>query len=241
MIYLFYGSNKEDMREEAHVFLDGLLGKNPEANVERVYPEEFSDDKLDEFILSRGLFGEPYIIIMEGILGNDTAATLVLRKMGEVSSSQNTFIFLEDELPVEVAEVAKENAEEIFYFKNKTEGKDVPKFNIWSLTDAFGRRDRKSAWILYQKAVLAGVTPEELHSMLFWQTKNILLAKKWGDGGAPSVGMKPFVFSKAKSFARNWSDRQITELSSKFIDVYHKSRKGLGSFEEALEKLILEI
>lgn len=229
------------MRKEAHVFLDGLLGKNPEANIERVYQEEFKGDKLDEFVLSRGLFGEPRIIIMEGILGEDITTAPVLKKIREIALSPNTFVFLEDDINTETINILKENAEKIFYFKNETDKKGTREFNVFSVTDAFGRRDRKSAWILYQKAVLAGASPEELHSMLFWQIKNILLAKKWSDGGASLAGMKPFVFNKAKSFARNFSEKEIMELSSKFIDVYHKSRKGLVSFDEALEKLILEI
>lgn len=241
MLYFFYGTNREELRAKARDFLDDLLNKTPGADTERIYPEEFSGDKLDELILSRGLFEKPRVIIFEGVLGDGNAASFVLDKVKEIASSSNIFIFLEEDLPAGIVKTAEENAEDVFHFKNKMENKDIPKFNIWSLTDAFGRRDRKSAWILYQKAVLAGASPEELHGMLFWQTKNILLAKKWGDGGASAAGMKPFVFNKAKSFARDWSDRQITELSSKLVDVYHKSRKGLVSFDEALEKLILEI
>lgn len=239
MLYLFYGPNKDDSREEVRAFLDGIAKKSPKANIERVYEEDFSEEKLDESVLSRGLFGELRIIVMEGVLGNDNLASIVLKKIGGIASSENIFIFLEGSLPPETVEALEENAEDIFYFKNKSSDKGTEEFNIFSLTDAFGRRDRKAAWILYQKAILAGVAPEEIHRMLFWQVKNIALVKKWGAGGAPGLGMKPFVFNKAKSFAGNFSEKEIMELSSEFVDIYHKSRQGTISFDETLEKLVL--
>ena len=39
-------------------------------------------------------------------------------------------------------------------------------FNIFSLTDAVGARNKKEAWVLYQKALLAGVSAEEIFSFL---------------------------------------------------------------------------
>lgn len=241
MLYLFYGPNREELRAKVCGFLDDLLNKTPGADIERIYPEEFSGDKLDEFVLSRGLFGEPRIIVMEGILGDDKIAATVLEKISEINSSPNMFIFLEEDLDIETVEILKDSADKIFHFKDKKGGKPADKFNIWSITDALGRRDRKALWIFYQKALLAGIPPEEIHSILVWQVKNIILAKKSGESGAEVLGMKPFVFNKAKSFARNWSEKEIMEVSSCLVGVYHESRIGIVSFEEALEKLILEI
>lgn len=241
MLYVFYGLNKEDMRKEARDFLDGLLDKNEQSKVERIYPEDFNGDKLNEFILSQGLFGEPRIIVMEGILGDDKIAATVLEKIGEINSSPNMFIFLEEDLDSETVETLKDNVDKIFHFKDKKGGKPADKFNIWSITDALGRRDRKAVWIFYQKALLAGVLPEEIHSILVWQVKSIILAKKWGEAGAEILGMKPFVFNKAKSFARNWSEKEIMEVSSRLVGVYHELRRGIVSFDEALERLILDL
>ena len=241
MIYIFYGLNKEDMRHEARGFLDGLLDKNEQSKIERIYPEDLSSDKLNDFILSQGLFGEPRVIVMEGILGDDKTPAMVLGKTGEINSSPNIFIFLEEDLDSEILETLKDNVEKIFHFKDKKGGKVADKFNIFSITDALGRRDRKTAWIFYQKAVLAGISPEEVHSILIWQVKSIILAKKWGEAGAESLGMKPFVFNKAKSFSKNFSEKEIMELSSRLVDVYHRARRGAVSFEEALERMILDL
>ncbi len=241
MIYVFYGLNKEDMRKGARDFLDDLLDKNEQSQIERIYPEDLGEDKVNDFILSQGLFGEPRIIAMEGILGNDKASTMILDKIGEINSSPNMFIFLEEDLDSKTLEILKDNIDKIFYFKNKKDGKIAEKFNIFSITDALGRRDRKAAWIFYQKAVLASVSPEEVHSILIWQVKSIILAKKWGEAGAESLGMKPFVFNKAKSFSKNFKEKEIMELSSRLVDVYHGSRRGIVSFEEALERLILDL
>jgi len=51
-------------------------------------------------------------------------------------------------------------------------------FNIFALTDALGARQKKDAWILYQKALGAGLSAEEIFFKIVWQVKSMLIAKK---------------------------------------------------------------
>src|SRR3989344_8757951 len=51
-------------------------------------------------------------------------------------------------------------------------------FNIFALTDAFGARNKKDAWIIYQKALLAGLSAEEIFFKIIWQVKSMLIASR---------------------------------------------------------------
>jgi hypothetical protein len=129
-------------------------------------------------------------------------------------------------------------AEKVQSFTLK-EKKGKPDFNIFSLTDAFGRRDKKNLWVLFQKAVESGAVPEEIHGILFWQLKSMLLAHACKS--AAEAGVKPFVWSKARTFAKNWSEEELKNLSAKMVSLYHDAHRGIYEFPIALERLILTI
>ncbi len=241
MIYLFHGTDGGKAREEARIFTDTLSEKFGGIRVERIYPDELTIDKLNELVLSRGLFEKPRIIVLDGTLEDETAATMVLKEAEKMASSPDTLVLLEESVDKEKLQILKDKAEKIFSFDSNG-GEGIKKeFNVWSITDAFGRRDRKEVWIYYQKAVLAGVSPEDIHGLLVWQAKNILMAKKWGSEGAQKFGIKPFVWNKAKSFSINFKNEEIIGLSSRLNDIYHNQRSGAGALGEELEKLILSL
>lgn len=117
--------------------------------------------------------------------------------------------------------------------------KDRPDFNIWSLTDAVGARKKKDAWILYQKALAAGLAPEEIFYKLVWQVKTLLLAQK--TKSAEETDMKPYPYSKAKANLKNWKEGELEDLSEKLVVGYHEARRGEGEVETLVEKIILSL
>lgn len=110
-------------------------------------------------------------------------------------------------------------------------------FNIWSFTDALGARDKKRAWLLYRKALAAGFVPEEVFYKAVWQVKTMLLAKRCSS--AAEAGLKPFPYSKAKGFLRNWKEGELEKFSERLVMSYHEARRGEGEIETSLEKAIL--
>ena len=158
--------------------------------------------------------------------------------MDEIAESPNVFIVLEGDVDKKTLLAITDVAEKVQLFENK-EGKKKPEFNIFSLTDAFGRRDKKNLWVLYQKAVASGAVPEEIHGILFWQLKSMLLAVTAKTAG--EAGVAPFVFTKAKSFLKNYTPEELKTLSSKLVHMYHDAHRGIHDFEIALERLILTL
>jgi len=90
--------------------------------------------------------------------------------------------------------------------------------NVFSITYAFEKRDKKTAWSILQKLFEAGIPPENLIGILFWKVKTMLADKK---------------FSK-------WSEAELKNISAKIIAIYHDGHRGMLDAPIELEKLILE-
>ena len=112
-------------------------------------------------------------------------------------------------------------------------------FNVFTLTDAIGARDKREAWVLYQKALASGMVAEEIFYKLFWQTKTMLLAKRTRN--AEEAEMKSFPYSKAKSFLKNFKEGEIEKLSEELVKGYHQVRRGEGEMETLIEKFLLKL
>ena len=110
-------------------------------------------------------------------------------------------------------------------------------FNVFAITDALGARDKKRAWILYQGALAAGLSPEEIFYKIVWQVKCMLLASR--TKSVKETDMKDFPYTKAKSYLKNFKEGEIEKLSEDLVMGYHKARRGEGEVETLVEKIIL--
>ena len=132
--------------------------------------------------------------------------------------------------------VFEKHAVKVQEFK-KIEKKE--RFNSFLLADALGQRNKEKLWVLYHQALTEGLAPEELHGTLFWQVKALLSATLVKTAG--EAGLKPFPWTKAKSFLRNWNQDELKKVSSKMVSIYHDSRRGEHELQTALEKFILDL
>ncbi len=112
-------------------------------------------------------------------------------------------------------------------------------FNIFALTDALGARDKKRAWVLYQQALAAGLSAEEIFFKIVWQVKSMLVALKTKSVG--ETDMKPFPYTKAKSFLKNFKPDELETLSLNLVVGYQKARRGEGEVETLTEKILLSL
>lgn len=114
-----------------------------------------------------------------------------------------------------------------------------PEFNIFALTNALGARQRKEAWILYQKALSAGISAEEIFFKIFWQVKSMLIASK--TKSVEETDMKTFPYNKAKSFLKNFKPGELEKLSEDLITGYTLVRRGKGEMETFVEAVFLKL
>ena len=62
-----------------------------------------------------------------------------------------------------------------------------------------------------------------------------------GQLGVKESGLNPFVYSKAKSFLKNWNEQELSKLSKKFVEIYHESHRGNCDLYDEMEKISLSI
>ena len=112
-------------------------------------------------------------------------------------------------------------------------------FNIFALTDALGARDKKRAWIIYQEALAAGVSAEEVFFKLVWQVKSMLIAAR--TKSVAETDMKAFPYSKAKGYLKNFKSEELEQLSENLVTGYYKARRGEEEVETLVEKILLKL
>lgn len=111
-------------------------------------------------------------------------------------------------------------------------------FPIFGLTDAVGARNKKEAWIQYERALGSGMAAEEVFWKVVWQIKNMLLASRTTEKDS---GLNPFVYKKAKTSLKNFKAEELENLSEQLVLGYHRARRGEGEIELFLEKFILSL
>jgi len=241
MIYLLYGEYREKAHAKAVELIDVLQKKKPDAAYFKMTDENFEEGKLQEYASSQGLFSGKYIVFLSRIFQNKNAKEIITGKLKELGESENIFIILEDKLDKATLSKIQKYAEKVQDFelmevRNKKFG---GAFNVFSLSDVFGMRDKKNLWVLYQKALLHDTAPEEIQGILFWQVKSMILSQNAGSAG--EAGLSPFVYQKSKRYSGNFTEKELKDISGTLVSIYHQAHRGEHDFTVALERFILGV
>lgn len=236
MLYFLHGSDTKKTREKAGVLLASLRAKKPDAGVFVLEGAAATKEALAEFACGQGLFERKYIVRLDCVLETAEGKEIILAAAKELAMSDNIFLLTEGALDKKTIGAIGKHAEKIEEHTEKKKEKR-PAFNIFSLGDAFGERDKKKMWVLYRRAVDAGFAPEEIQGTLFWQTKCMILAKS--AKMAEEAGLNPFVFGKSARYAKNFSNEELRRISARLTALYHDSHRGIIEFEEEIEHFLL--
>ncbi|MDB5254077.1 MAG: hypothetical protein JWL80_143 [Parcubacteria group bacterium] len=112
-------------------------------------------------------------------------------------------------------------------------------FNIFAFTDTIAARNKKDAWVLYQKALASDMAAEEIFFKVVWLFKTLLLASRTAT--AEEADMKEYPFKKAKGSLRNFKPGELEQMSADLVAGYHEARRGKGEIETLIEKLLLRL
>ncbi len=241
MIYLFYGQDSELARHKANSVVESLLKKRKDASFFRLDSDTWQEAAFDEYVGGQGLFVQKYIVFLDKLFEKKEIKEYVVERLKVLNASQNIFIVLEGALDKATLTKFEKNSEKVQVFgEEKAAKKDAKlEFNIFAITDALGSRNQKRLWTLYQRALRNGSVAEELHGMLFWQVKSMLLAES--SMGPKEAGLNPFVYTKAKGYSKNFSETELKNISSRLVRMYHMAHRGEVDFESELEKFFLEV
>ncbi|MDB5266789.1 MAG: hypothetical protein JWN89_604 [Parcubacteria group bacterium] len=118
-------------------------------------------------------------------------------------------------------------------------GKKGKFFPDFAFTDAITARNKKEAWIQYQRELASGLAAEQL----FWATarhfKNLMLAKR--TNSAVEADLNPFVYKKLQAGLKNYKEGELESLSESLVIGYHEARRGEAEIETLLEKTLLKL
>lgn len=232
MLYIYIGTDTAKVREAAHAKLESetTAGKS----VERVSAEEYVPGLLRDLIEAQSLFGEGKVVLLDSPSEEETFWEDVVALAPAMAESPHTFICLDGGLKAAEKRTLAKHAEILEEFSaEKTE-----RFNVFSLTDALVKRDKKQLWTKYTEAVQAGVSPEEIIGTLFWQIKTLRLVAR--SKNATDAGVKPFVYAKAHSALERFTENELDELSRELLIIYHDGHAGRADISAALEAWTLK-
>lgn len=239
MLYVIYGKNFKKSRENLKKLTEALLKKKPDSNLFKLDSENFSGSQLESLVGGQGLFEQKYIVVLDKCLEDKISKETILDKLDDISFSNNIFVLIEEEIDSKTIKKLEKKAEKIHEHTLKENVVAENNFKIFTLTDALGKRDKKAVWVEYQKALAQGSSAEEIYSMLLWQVRSMVLAGT--TKSASEAGLKPFVYSKSKKFASNYSVEEIKNLYKNLVKAYHKSRRGGLGLTEAVEEVLLGV
>ena len=237
MYFLFLGHDISQLLKKRNGMLSNLLEKKPGSEVVKISPDNWDISRFESLIGALSLFENKCIVLTSFILEDRDRAEQVMPILGNVADSENAFMFLEKEIHPDILKVVRKDAQEVIVTEELS--RPESKFNVFALADALGLRDKKTLWVLYQRALREGISGEQLHGTFFWQIKMMVLAGV--AKSAKEAGVSEFPFNKARRYLKNFSRQELESFSSALVNIYHDSHRGLYELDSALERFILSI
>ncbi len=235
MLYFLHGTDTHKSRAKLHELLATLAKKRPDSEVFKLTSENWSGTQFEELLVSQGLFDKKYIVVLDNVFEKKDVKDFVLDRIDATKDSEHVFLILETKVDAVTLKKMEKVATKVQEFA-KSEQK-IEKFNIFSISDSLVRKDKKKLWVTYIDLLGRGAVAEEIHGVLFWQVKNMLLASR--ADSQKDTGLSPFVYKNALTGTRNFTAPELEKFSSQLVDMTHRVRTGDGELEVMLEKWIL--
>lgn len=237
MLYIICGEQTNRVQKRKESIVQAMQKKRPDALFFSIDEDSFSEGRFSERLQSTSLFEAKSIVVLKNLLSTKETSAYILASLKELQMSPHAFICVEKKLTSALKKKLEMYAERVDTF-DKKEGSESP-FNVFSFTDALLQRDKKRAWVLYERARRLGKEPEELFGILFWQLKAIATART--SKSAKESGLKPFVYRKSLSGVKCFKKGEVEEFLWKVTELYHESRRGGIPLNEGIERFLLTI
>lgn len=118
--------------------------------------------------------------------------------------------------------------------------------DIFSFTDALGARNQKLAIKIFEEQIAAGVSPDQLLAMIVRHFKILAQIKSFGGKKTPSsiaseLGLHPFVVSKSAVQAKNFSEKELTDLFNQLIFLDYANKSGQKDLMNGLTLFLVSL
>ena len=237
MIYFLHGNDTHGSRKKMHEILHGLFVKRPNSEVFKITSENWSEEQFDELISSQGLFEQKYIVVLDFLFSQKDIKEHILKQLEKMQTAEHWFLILDGKVDVASVRSIEKIAYKTVVFEKKDVKKDSP--IIFTITDKLLARDKKRLWITYIDLVNQGIAEEEIHGVIFWAVKNMLIASRVDS--QKDSGLTPYAYKNALTGTRNYKTEELKKMSSDLVEMVHKVRSGEGDMDVMLEKWVLGI
>jgi hypothetical protein len=235
MLTIYFGTDSMALRAE----LLKKVGAIDHATLVRFDETSIALPALEDTLGVKGLFEEQTVIVLDSVLEKMDVKEGVMQLLRNMHQSQNQYFLLAgDVLAADKKAFEKSGARLV----ERVGAKKSTGFNnaSFALADAVGRRDKKTAWVLYRKAVMSGASPQEICGTLIWQMRLVVLS--YVATTASDAGVSDFPFKKAVAFKRYHTEHEARRLLTYFLGIYHFDPDiNTGNTELALEKILLTL
>ena len=130
MLYFLHGSDTHKARKKLHELLDLAEKKRPGAELFKITTESFSEGKLEELIVSQGLFEQKYTVVLDTLFEKKDIREFILAKLQELADSDQVFLHLEGKVDVAALKKVEKFAAKVQEFK-KSESVKHRMFDIF--------------------------------------------------------------------------------------------------------------
>jgi hypothetical protein len=234
MLQVFYGNDQLQVREQAHVYIDSVLGEGQEAV--RLESDNYESGLLSSVSGAMSLFSSSNVYVVDTPSLNKDFYAELMDLVEALVLSSNTFVLIEKDINAADKKKFTKHTEDLHLYK-KTASKDF--FNVFKMAEALSRKDKRSLWVLLCEAKRNGLSAEEITGTLWWQLKTMRLASL--TSSAEEAGVKDFPYNKAKQTLRNFKDGELEALSFSLMNLYHDGHKGKRDIDMALEEWVLKV
>ena len=227
MIYLFHGSDVEQVRRKAFAWVAAAQKKEPNVAYTRLAREDLSPSVMEDIASSGGLFVKRLLIVLDDPFPQvrttddeegeteESAGSLVEEHLDALAESNNVILIIAPKLLSTKAKKLGAKAKTVYSFDKPpvaTRGFNAP------LPDALAARSREKLWLELMRALRAGDAPEMLHGLLHWKARQLM-----------------------EQGSRAWKPQEARELSLALIELLQSSRRGGLPLATALERFALSI
>jgi DNA polymerase III delta subunit len=238
MLYVITGNDFQKVTAKKQALIEAMHKKRPGAEVITFDTLDWSEAAFEEKAFAQGLFESKVILILNQLLSEKTSREYLATRLDALAALDHAVIMIEEELDEDLTDNITAAAEQVFTCMGRDK-KETPPPNLFPLADALAQRNKKEAWVLFTEALRSGVAAEEIHGVLMWQVRSMLIAQQ--ADSATNAGLKPFVYTKSKRYASNFPGSELPQLSEKLVRAYHDARRGEGSMADQIEAVILSI
>lgn len=209
MLQFYIGTDREKVRAE----LKKSLAAEKGVRIAWITDANTVAD-LQEALRGAGMFGERRVVVLDSVLQNDEMREVTLGSLQAMRTSNEKFFILEEKPDADTRRAIEKHAEKAVRFDAPKKEKDK---SVFALANALRRADKKALWIGYQRELTKGVSPENIHGVLFWGAKDMLL----------------------KSRAGSAENRRASALIAELAELPHEARRNNIRLEHALERFVL--